>query len=933
MKKFSITRTILIIVAFMFCAFLNVQAKSTTDRFKEKFISSYSWMDSKGKYGNFEHFTRASDGTTAFCIEPGVSLAKNTDYQGYYGLSNEELADKVNLSTDKLIQMSLIAYYGYGYKNHNSTRWIVATQALIWKVAGRNFNFTSQYLPDPNNPNKYVIDTPSEVKEAMEEIEELVENHYNQPTFQTFNAKISYGLNYTFHDQASQLSRYDVKHCENCNAIIQGDDLIVTPTSAEDGYVTLSQENNYWSEEFIVYHSDKGQDVMVAGNLDPVQTRVNFSVVSGTLNLKKHDSETNQCMPQGQATLEGAIYGLYKEETGELVKRITIDSNCSATVDKLPIANYYIQEIAPSNGYLLDTKRYSVHFTEEQAEIDLEVKEQVIKNYVSILKQYDYVDGNSTLLNAEPNITFEIFYPDGTKFNEITTDKNGYASINLPYGVWKIHQVNTNTGFEKIYDFYITVDYDSENEQYYNILNNSLNAYLQVIKIDSETGKTIAIADTTFKIYNKDKNQYVTQFVGGKIYDEFKTDETGKFMTYLKLESGNYKLIEVSSPHGYVIDENGVDFTIGNDTHFSYTTYGAVISMYVKNTPIKGQIEIFKKGELFVVEDGTFNYNNRVTLEGIIYNIYAEEDIKSPDGTHLYYEKGALVGTMSTNKDGYAISDLLPLGKYIVIEAETNAFYILDKTEYHIELTEKDNRTEVVYSSYEMINFLKKGTLEFTKTDLVNGEPIPGTIISVYTEKNQKVFEGTTDENGKIIIKNLSVGQKYYILEKEAATGYLITDEKVFFEIKEDGEIVKAEMKNKPIMGKLDFTKVDFSTNEPIPNTLVEIYSVNDEENPIFSGRTDELGKIIIDELRYGKYFILEKETASPDYILNTERMYFEIKEDGEIVKCTMVNELAPIPVPITGINDNTNRVMSIVGSVLMIIGVGAIVYDKKRKK
>ena len=353
--------------------------------------------------------------------------------------------------------------------------------------------------------------------------------------------------------------------------------------------------------------------------------------------------------------------------------------------------------------------------------------------------------------------------------------------------------------------------------------------------------------------------------------------------------------------------------------------------MYVKNTPIKGKIEIRKSGELFAAEDESFNYNGRKSLEGIVYNIYAEEDIKSADGNYLYYEAGTLVGTMTTDKDGYAVSESLPLGKYIVKETKTNEFYVLDKTEYHIELTEIDNETAIVYSSSEMTNVLKKGTLEFTKTDLVTGDPIPNTIIEVYTENNQRIFTGKTDENGKIIIKNLSAGQKYYILEKEPATGYVITDEIVYFEITEDGEVIKAEMKNKPITGKLEFTKVDFSTNEPIPNTLIEIYSVDDEENPIFSGRTDENGMITIDELRYGKYFILEKETASPDYILNTEKMYFEILEDGEIVKCTMVNELTPIEVPNTEIEDS--HVFEIVGGLLILVGLGGTVYAIKKKR
>ena len=183
--------------------------------------------------------------------------------------------------------------------------------------------------------------------------------------------------------------------------------------------------------------------------------------------------------------------------------------------------------------------------------------------------------------------------------------------MNLPYGVWKFHQVNTTTGYEKIYDFYITVNETSEKEQYYNILNNTLYAYLQVIKVDSETGKTIAIANTTFKILDTDTNQYVSQYVGGKVYSEFKTDENGKMITYLKLPAGNYKLIEVSAPNGYLKDKDGLKFTIGNDTHYSYTTYGAFITVTYKNTPIKGQLEIKKTGENLVIKDGKYTYKDK----------------------------------------------------------------------------------------------------------------------------------------------------------------------------------------------------------------------------------------------------------------------------------------------------------------------------------
>ena len=412
----------------------------------------------------------------------------------------------------------------------------------------------------------------------------------------------------------------------------------------------------------------------------------------------------------------------------------------------------------------------------ESASVD--VVEKVIKNYVSILKQYEQVDGNTTFLNAEKGITFEIYYPNGNKYGEIKTDKNGYASLNLPYGVWKFHQVNTTTGYEKIYDFYITVNETSEKEQYYNILNNTLYAYLQVIKVDSETGKTIAIANTTFKILDTDTNQYVSQYVGGKVYSEFKTDENGKMITYLKLPAGNYKLIEVSAPNGYLKDKDGLKFTIGNDTHYSYTTYGAFITVTYKNTPIKGQLEIKKTGENLVIKDGKYTYKDK-KLSGVTFEIYAEEDVKSADGNHLYYEKGTKVDTITTDKNGYAISKKLPLGKYYLIEVKTQDEYVLDSNKHYFELKEVNDETPIVFESYSNLNYLKKGTLEFTKKDLVNGDVIPNTIIEIYNENDELIFTGKTDKDGKVIITDLKVG-KYYIIEKEAATGYTITDENLF---------------------------------------------------------------------------------------------------------------------------------------------------------
>ena len=974
--------------------------------------SEHSWY--------FKHYTM--DNEVAYCIEPGVHEGTT------YPQTNYEATGLPDSIKERIL---LIGYYGYTYPGHQTEQYHMATQGMLWDTiigVGDNTRFSTA---------RYGQGTMVDITAERNEIKRLIDHHFDVPSFNGNVYKLQVGESLTITDTNNLLSEFDIS-VSGANYNINGNDITIVPTQSGKIDVSFTKKMPY-SKSYKIFTGNGIQNMLVPGMVDPVIAKIRINSYTSPVEFEKLDVETNSNTPQGQATLKGAKYGVYEQATGNQVATMTTDENGYAISEPiLEYKEYYIQEISPSEGYLLDNTKYNFDMRGKESE-KITVFEKVVKNYVSILKQYDYVDGNTTFLNAESGIQFEIYYPNGNLFDTITTDKNGYATINLPYGVWKFHQVNTTTGFEKIYDFFITVNYDSESEQYYNILNNALSSFLQVFKIDSATGKSIALADTTFKIFNKDKNQYVSQFVGGKVYSEFKTDETGKFTTYLKLESGNYKLIETSSPKGYLLAKDGVDFTIGNDTHFSYTTYGPIITMYFNNTPIRGKIEIHKSGELFAAENETFNYNGRTSLKDIVYTIYADEDIKSSDGQYLYYEKDQFVGTMSTDKDGYAVSEALPLGKYRVQEAQTKDDYLLDKTIYYIELTEIDNKTEVVYSSHDMLNILKKGNVEFNKTDFVDNEAIPNVLMELYTENNELIFKGRTDDTGKITIKNLKLG-RYYFLEKEAPNGYLLNNEKLWFEIKEDGEVVKAEMKDERVIGiinihkdgekysitescenndscfvyeternlkgvhfglyasddivlnnktryskndlvadgytdengnltfgnlylgnyiikeldtidryvldkkeykvsleyidsktasieksfvlknyliksDLEFTKTDLVDDTPLPNTLIEIYVDNSEnENEdllVFSGYTDENGKITIKDMPTNKYYLLEVE-APEGYVLNEEPMYFEIKEDGEVVKAEMKDEKIKSTIVIHKLSDENETLAGV---------------------
>ena len=279
-----------------------------------------------------------------------------------------------------------------------------------------------------------------------------------------------------------------------------------------------------------------------------------------------------------------------------------------------------------------------------------------------------------------------------------------------------------------------------------------------------------------------------------------------------------------------------------------------------------------------------------------------------------------LVTTLTTNEQGI-IEYYFKIGEYRIHQTKGKEGFKLVND--YILTVDGNNSEEIVYFENHQI----RGSLEFTKTDFSESKTLPNTLIEIYDSNDELVFSGRTDENGKIVINNLKYG-KYYILEKEAPEGYQLNNEKMYFEIKEDGEIVKSSMKDEIITGTLEFTKTDYSTDEPLPNTLIEIYKADTDEL-VFSGRTDENGKIVIDKLEYGKYYILEKE-APEGYQLNNEKMYFEITEQGKIIKANMKDQ------QIVQVPDTSKKEFPILETVSLFIslsGLGLLIYAKKRKK
>lgn len=870
------------------------------------------------KYQQARFIRRSEDNKFVYCIQPYTDINNNN----IYNVARSDWWTVANLTKEQWREASLLAYYGYGYGNHTDHKWYAITQVMIWRVVEPTSDI---YFTDTLNGSRI-----SKFESEIAELQSLVDNHSVQPNISIPNNTITLGNPITVTDTNGVLGNFSVSGSNNIEVTKNGNNLIIKGLNVGQETITFSKSTDKYDSYPVLYYVDGSQNVFRVGNYDPIKVSVNFNIIGGKLKLHKVDRDSGDPIPSGEGELSNAVYGIY-DMSDNLITKVTTNSEGYVESDYLPyLSKYKLKELSSSKGYELDGKTYTFEVTMDNLYPELTVYEQIIKRPIRIHKYI--AKGETGNLTPEKDVVFEFYNNKGDKVATVKTDADGFATLNLPYGTYTGKQKTVEEGLEKIDDFTVTINDKSPEIINLSFSNAPITAKLKLIKVDSESGKTIPFAGVKFKIKNDNTGEYICQnitYPEKQEICEYETTETGEFITPYPLVSSSYSIEELTSPTGYLLSKDPIQLRIDGDSVFvDDNVYGKYIQVDFPNTQIKGEIKVIKKGEHFQVKDGTYFYDD-ISLEGIEFSLYASEDITTLDGVN-HYKKGDLVGKAKSNSKGVATFSNLYLGKYIVKETSTLDSFILDETEHEVEVKEKDNKTPTVTYEIKLKNYLKKGTVEFTKTDLVNGEAIPNVIISIYTEDDQLIFTGKTDSQGKIKITDLPVN-RYYIKEQESVTGYLLSDEKVYFEIKENNEIVKAEMTNKPIMGTLELTKIDLSTGEPIPNTLIEVYSIDDEVNPIFSGKTDEVGLLRVENLRYGKYFIVEKETASPDYILNTERMYFEILEDGEIVKATMVNEKVPVEVPSTGATDY--HVAEVIGGLLIFIGLGYGLYVIKKKK
>lgn len=645
----------------------------------------------------------------------------------------------------------------------------------------------------------------------------------------------------------------------------------------------------------------------------------------------KKDSKTG--VSQGDATLAGAVYGLYKD--GKLVDKYTTDENGYFKTKQYVCGNYTIQEISPSEGYLLDETVYPVgaeakNYTIKNNPISIDVTENVIKGKISIIKHSD--DGTTQIETPEEGAEFEVYLKTSgsyknakeTERDYLVCDEAGFAETKLlPYGVYVVHQTKGWDNTEWIDDFEVIVN-ENEKDYFYLINDAVITSYVKIVKKDAETGNIIPVSGIGFKVWDCANNAYVSQninYPSEMTLDTFYTDETGTLMLSNELAYGDYELHEVQSANGYVLDKTPVSFTIDG------TEKTIVVEKF--NTAQKGRISVQKTGDIFnSVSENDEKYTPIFEEKGLanaVFQVIAAEDIITPDGT-VRANAGDVVAELVTDENGYAESDLLYLGKYEIIEVSAPYGYVKNPEIQAVELVYAGQEVEIrdtiekqFLNDYQGVEISLEKFMEHDELfGIGNNDEYKTVRFGLFADEEIIAADGTSiPENGLIVEVSLNedmqavIAEKlpfshYYVQEIATDEHYVLNGEKYLVNFEYMGQEMTTvnidcgtfinDIKRGSVSGK----KVN-EHDEPLEKALFGLFDANCAEftadNAIVTSKSDSEGKFEFADVPYGEYIVREIE-APTGYILSDESYPVKISEDGEIIEITAVNQ--PITVEIS---------------------------------
>lgn len=687
--------------------------------------------------------------------------------------------------------------------------------------------------------------------------------------------------------------------------------------------------------------------------------------VTAKINLYKVDKETGKAVPQRDATLKGAVYGLYAREdivhpdgatgtiykAGEQVASLTTDDKGQASVNGLYLGKYYVKEITPPTGYLADTEEHDLVCSYE-GDMTAEVKrectssEQVIKQPFQIIKAANNGKTDADLLSgagftvylkssltkkADGSYDFDSAKPVVSGENgatEIFTDEKGYAcSIPLPFGSYIVRETTTPHNYKPVDDFEVNITEHHPNEpQIWRVLlDEEFKAKLKIVKKDDETKKSVLIAGTEFKVYDLDNKKYVEQVTTYPVtttHKSYFTDSQGYLIMPKNLKIGHYRIEEVNTPEGYTINKNYVEIAVDANTAYQMDSESgdAIITVDYENHPVKGKLTIYKKGEMLTGFKKDFVYEERY-LKGASFNVYAAENIYTPDyqkdengNRQLIHAKDALVTTVTTGEDGKAVADNLPLGSYYVVEKTAPEGFVLNHDRSEVAFVYADQDTPVIEQEVTVGDDRQKVAIQVEKQDAENGATVVGAVFGIYNKEDIKadgkvivkadtlLQEMTSDNDGLAACTlDLPLGQ-YYVKELKAPAGFVSSDEVLNLDASYQGQDVKT-VKLKTVK-KNQPTTVEVTKSDVTTGVELDgakLTVLDKEGNVVDQWISVKDQPHVIKRLTVGEEYTLREEMAPYGYLKATD-VKFTLEDTAEIQKVEMKDE---VPTGLLIINKN----------------------------
>lgn len=415
---------------------------------------------------------------------------------------------------------------------------------------------------------------------------------------------------------------------------------------------------------------------------------------------------------------------------------------------------------------------------------DGDMPQEVVRVLVPGVKFELYNDSESPVLSPE---TGKLVEP-GNRVCTITVDENGLATTKddnaevngwskpadwtgaLAYGTYRIHEVipadvadafKTKWGktLLPVEDWKTTIREEGEYEPPQLVDDRIPQTPLKVVKVDAETGKQVPLP-VSFQLEDADGNlvTYTSHYPVEETVDTWTANERGELTLPMLLEEGDYTLVEVEAPHGYVKELEGKAFHVGAD----YNGWDDPLVIEFANMPQKATITVAKTDS----ETGD-------AVDESVYIVRAAETIQTPDGT-IRANEGEIVATLTTGEDGKATSPELYLGTYTVYEAKAKDGFALDVAERTVAL-EYAGQDIAVYDHEEPVTD-EPTTPTVKKVDALDPEkPVEGAKFHIWNDEGTFDEEMATDDAGIISLAYAKHGI-YHIQEVEAPEGYVIAD-------------------------------------------------------------------------------------------------------------------------------------------------------------